>query len=63
MKYKLKVEIAFHDKYTNVAYKIGDVIEVGEARGLELLADPRKLVTLIEEVKETKSKASKKAKD
>lgn len=65
MKYKLNVEIAFVDRYTNAQYKVGDVIEVNETRGNELLHDPRKLVSLnekIEEVQEVKEEQPKKKK-
>ena len=41
---KLKVLIAFTDKYTDQEYKIDDVISVEEERAKELLADPRRLV-------------------
>lgn len=66
MKYKLNVEIAFVDRYTNEEYKVGDVIEVDEKRGNELLHDPRKLVSLnekIEEVKKEETHKKKKAKE
>lgn len=46
---KLKIEIAFNDKYTDKSYKVGDVITVDEARGEELLADSRNLVSLVKE--------------
>ena len=41
---KLKVLIAFTDKYTDQEYKVNDVISVEEERAKELLADPRRLV-------------------
>ena len=41
---KLKVLIAFTDKYTYQEYKVNDVISVEEERAKELLADPRRLV-------------------
>lgn len=50
---KLKISIAFTDKYTNKKYAIGDEIEVESARGKELLADSRKLVELLEDDVET----------
>lgn len=68
MKYKLNIEVAFTDKNNNAKhYKIGDVITVDEARGNELLADSRKLVSLNEiiedeETKKAKAKAEKEAK-
>lgn len=48
---KLKVKIEFVDKYTSELHKVGDVIDVNEARGNELLADTRKLVTLVKSPK------------
>lgn len=42
---KLKIKIAFSDKYTGVDYAVGDVIPFEEKRAAELLADPRKLVS------------------
>lgn len=46
-KFKLKVEIAFCDKYTGVNYKIGDVVEFEKDRYDELLKDERKLVSKV----------------
>lgn len=46
---KLRINIDFTDKYTGAAYKIGDEVTFEKARGEELLADKRELVTLIEE--------------
>lgn len=43
---KLKVEKVFIDKITQELHKVGDVFEVDTARGEELLADNRKLVTV-----------------
>lgn len=44
---KLNIERSFTDKYDeSKKYKIGDVIDVDEARGKELLEDSRKLVSL-----------------
>lgn len=48
---ELKIEQNFTDKYTNENYKIGDVITVEKARGEELLADTRNLVSLVKKVK------------
>lgn len=41
---KLKVLIAFTDKYTHVDYVINDEISVDKNRAKELLDDPRRLV-------------------
>lgn len=63
---KLKVEKQFRDKITNELHEVGDVFEVDEARGKELLSDSRKLVSaVVEEVEKPKktSKAKKKSKE
>lgn len=66
---KLKVVSEFHDKYTDQLYKIGDVIEVTETRGEELLSSSNTLVEPIEEEKKEKDtekpkkKRTKKAKE
>lgn len=52
MKYVLKIEVSFTDKYTDKEYKVGNKITVDEARGKELLDDPRHLVTLVEKIDE-----------
>lgn len=41
---KLKVLVAFTDKYTKISYKKDAEISVEKARAKELLADNRKLV-------------------
>ncbi len=38
---KLEITEVFRDKYTDRIYKIGETIEVDEARGAELLASGR----------------------
>lgn len=43
-KVKLKILVAFTDKYTQVDYKINDVINVDPTRAEELLSDERGLV-------------------
>lgn len=43
-KAKLKVLVAFTDKYTEEKYKINSVISVSKERAEELLKDKRKLV-------------------
>lgn len=48
MKYKLKIEQMFKDKYNGALYEEGEVVEFEQARGEELLADGRKLVSLAE---------------
>lgn len=60
MKYKLNVEVSFTDKNDETKhYKIGDVITVDEARGKELLADSRKLVSLNEKIEDEETKKAK----
>lgn len=49
---KLKILIAFTDKYTDKSYKVGEIVEFDEKRAKELLADKRNLVVLVEEAKE-----------
>ena len=56
---KVKANIQFRDKYTAELYKAGDILEVDEARGKELLSDPRSVVS---EVKETETKGTPKKK-
>ena len=51
---KLKIERVFTDKNTGETYAKGDVVEFEEARGKELLADQRKLVSEVKEKKTTK---------
>lgn len=58
---KLKINVPFTDKFTGEDYEVGNIIEVKEARGNELLADPRNLVESIDTPKTTqKKKATKK---
>jgi len=45
---KLKVCVAFNDKITGADYEIGDIIDVTEARGAEIMAHPGKLVEVVE---------------
>jgi len=45
---KLKVCVAFNDKVTGADYQIGDIIDVTEARGAEIMAHPGKLVEVVE---------------
>lgn len=46
-KFKLKVNIGFCDKYTNVDYEVGDIVEFEKDRYDELLKDERKLVSKV----------------
>jgi len=52
---KLRVCVEFVDRLTDETYHIGDVIEVSESRGAEILAHPQKLVEAVEEPKTQKS--------
>lgn len=56
---KLKIEIAFKDKFTGEKYEKDSIVEFEDSRAEELLADKRNLVT---RVKETASKSKKAAK-
>lgn len=38
---KIKVLKRFHDKVTNEVHEVGDVIEVSDARGNEIISNPR----------------------
>lgn len=62
MKYKLKAKQSFVDKYTEQVYKVDEMIKATEERGKELLADPRELVELVEEIKEEEPEEEKPAK-
>lgn len=52
---KLRVCVEFVDKLTGDTRHIGDVIEVSESRGAEILAHPQKLVEVVEDPKPQKS--------
>lgn len=52
---KLSIEKPFMDKYTGDMYEIGDVIEVSDKRGSELLSDERGLVSKVTPKKKRKS--------
>ena len=56
---KLKIEIAFKDKFTGEKYEKDSIVEFEDSRAEELLADKRNLVT---KVKETAPKSKKVAK-
>ena len=53
---KLKVLKAFKDKETGEMRKVGEVIEVTDERGAELLGHPLKLVSESKEVKKPRKK-------
>jgi hypothetical protein len=60
---KLRIETEFTDKYTGKKYKVGSEVEFKDERANELLADPRKLVTLVkDETTEVLKKPTKKKK-
>ena len=52
---KLKVCVEFCDRVTDEVYRIGDVIEVTDKRGAEILANPLKLAEAVEAPKPQKS--------
>lgn len=45
---KLKVCVEFCDRVTDEVYHIGDIIEVTDKRGAEILANPLKLAEAVE---------------
>lgn len=49
---KIRVDVPFTDKYTDVSYSVGDVLEFDDERANELLTDVRNLVTKAEEAEE-----------
>jgi len=52
---KLRVCVEFVDKVTDETRRIGDVIEVTEERGTEILANPLNLAEVVEEPTPQKS--------
>lgn len=52
---KLRVCVEFVDKLTGETHRIGDVIEVADKRGAEILANPLNLAEAVEEPKPQKS--------
>jgi hypothetical protein len=57
---KLKIEIAFKDKFTGEKYEKDSIVEFEDSRAEELLADKRKLVTKVKETAPKSKKAAKK---
>lgn len=57
---KLKIEIAFKDKFTGEKYEKDSIVEFEDLRAEELLADKRKLVTKVKETAPKSKKAAKK---
>ena len=57
---KLKVLKEFKDKETGEMRKVGEVIEVTDERGAELLNHPLELVTESKEVKKPRKKKAEK---
>lgn len=58
---KLKVCVEFVDKVNGDTYHIGDVIDVTDKRGAEILANPLKLAEAVEAPKPQKSAPKKPA--
>ena len=56
---KVKVERTFIDKYTHDRREAGSIVEVTDERAAELLADPRNVVSKVEEDEEPKKPAEK----
>ena len=57
---KLKIEIAFKDKFTGEKYEKDSIVEFEDSRAEELLEDKRKLVTKVKETAPKSKKAAKK---
>lgn len=57
---KLKIEIAFKDKYTGEKYEKDSIVEFEDSRAEELLADKRNLVVKVKEAAPKSKKAAKK---
>lgn len=57
---KLKIEIAFKDKFTGEKYEKNSIVEFEDSRAEELLADKRNLVVKVKEAAPKSKKASKK---
>jgi hypothetical protein len=62
---KLKIEIAFKDKFTGEKYEKDSIVEFEEDRAKELLSDKRKLVSKVKETapKVEEAQDEKKAED
>lgn len=56
---KIIVNKVFMDKVTKETYQPGDVVEVSDARGKEILADKRDLASEYEEAKKPRKKKTK----
>lgn len=57
---KLKIEIAFKDKFTGEKYEKDSIVEFEDSRAEELLSDKRNLVTRVKETAPKSKKAAKK---
>lgn len=57
---KLKIEIAFKDKFTGEKYEKDSIVEFEDSRAEELLKDKRNLVVKVKETAPKSKKASKK---
>lgn len=56
---KIIANKTFMDKVTKQTYKPGDVVEVSDKRGKEILTDKRGLASLVEDTEEKKPKKKK----
>lgn len=52
---RLKVCVEFIDRITGEMYRIGDIVDVSEERGTEILTNPLGLAEAIEEPKPQKT--------
>lgn len=57
---KLKIKIAFKDKFTGEKYEKDSIVEFEDSRAEELLADKRNLVVKVKEAAPKSKKAAKK---
>ena len=59
---KVRIERDFIDKYTQEARKAGSIVEFEDERAAELLADPRNVVSKVDEEGQEPKKAAAKPK-
>lgn len=63
MSYKLNIEKQFTDRENGKLYRVGEVVKFTNARGEQLLKDPRKLVSLNEKTDRSNDEAKSTNKD
>lgn len=59
---KVKIEKTFIDKYTQERREAGSIVDFDEKRAAELLADPRQVVSAVDEVEKEPKKPAEKPK-